>query len=48
MFEFSSKTKLDKQFKLTDLFRQMNADKVVRKDAAGISKVNNYIKNSSN
>lgn len=39
MFEFSSKTKLDKQFKLTDLFRQMNADKVVRKDAAGISKV---------
>ena len=39
MFEFSSKTKLDKPFKLTDLFRQVNADKEVKKDAAGITGV---------
>ena len=39
MFEFSSKTQLNRQFKLSDLFRQMNASREVKKDAAGIEKV---------
>lgn len=39
MFEFSSKTQLNRQFKLTDLFRQMNVGREVRKDAAGVEKV---------
>lgn len=39
MFSFSSKTFVDKQFKLTDLFRQMNASKEARKDAAAIEKI---------
>jgi len=39
MFEFSSRTLVDKQFKLTDLFRQMNASKEARKDAGGIKTI---------
>lgn len=39
MFEFSSKTRVDRPFKLTDLFRQMNAGKEAKKDAACIEKV---------
>ena len=39
MFEFSSKTQLNRQFKLSDLFRQMGASREVKKDAAGIEKV---------
>lgn len=39
MFDFSSKTLINKQFKLTDLFRQMNASKEAKKDASAIEKI---------
>lgn len=39
MFEFSSKTRVDREFRLVDLFRQMKADKEVKKDAACIQKI---------
>lgn len=39
MFQFSSRTEVNKQFKLSDLFKQMNASKEARKDAATIEKV---------
>lgn len=39
MFEFSSKTRVDRSFKMTDLFRQMNASKEAKKDAACIEKI---------
>ena len=39
MFRFSSRTEVNRQFKLTDLFRQMNASKDARKDAADVEKV---------
>lgn len=39
MFAFSSKTKLDKPFKLSDLYRQMGAEKEAKKDAACIERV---------
>lgn len=39
MFEFSSKTRVDRLFKMTDLFRQMNASKEAKKDAACIEKI---------
>ena len=39
MFEFSSKTRVDRPFKITDLFRQMNASKEAKKDAACIEKI---------
>ncbi len=39
MFQFSSRTEVNKQFKLSDLFKQMNASKEARKDAAVIDKV---------
>lgn len=39
MFEFSSKTRVDRPFKMTDLFRQMNASKEAKKDAACIEKI---------
>ena len=39
MFAFSSRTQVDKSFRLSDLFKQMNADKEVKKDAAGITGV---------
>lgn len=39
MFEFSSKTRVDRSFKMTDLFRQMNASKEAKKDAACIKKI---------
>jgi hypothetical protein len=39
MFQFSSRTEVNKVFKLTDLFRQMGASKEVKKDAACIDKV---------
>ncbi len=39
MFAFSSKTQVNKQFKLTDLFRQIGASKEVKADAADIESV---------
>lgn len=39
MFQFSSKTVVNKQFKLTDLFRQMNATREARKDALAITRI---------
>ncbi len=39
MFQFSSRTEVNKQFKLSDLFKQMNASKEARKDAAVVDKV---------
>ena len=39
MFQFSSKTEVNKQFKLSDLFKQMNASKEARKDTAVIERV---------
>lgn len=39
MFQFSSRTEVNKQFKLSDLFKQMNASKGARKDATAIEKV---------
>ena len=39
MFQFSTKTEVNKAFKLTDLFKQMNASKEAKKDAACIEKV---------
>ena len=37
MFAFSSRTQVDKSFRLTDLFKQINADKEVKTDAAGLT-----------
>lgn len=39
MFEFSSKTQVNKKFKLTELYKVMGADKVVKADAANIVSV---------
>lgn len=39
MFQFSSRTEVNKQFKLSDLFKQMNASKEARKDAAVIESI---------
>lgn len=39
MFQFSSRTEVNRQFKLSDLFKQMNASKEARKDAAAIEKI---------
>lgn len=36
MFEFSSKTQVNKKFKLTELYKVMGADKAVKADAANI------------
>ena len=36
MFDFSTKTRVDKPFKLTDIFKQIGASKEVKKDAACI------------
>ena len=39
MFKFSSKTQVDRTFRLTDLFRQMKASKEAKKDASCIDKI---------
>lgn len=39
MFEFSSRTQVNKKFKLTELYKVMGADKVVKADAANILSV---------
>lgn len=39
MFQFSSRTEVNKQFKISDLFKQMKASKEARKDATAIEKV---------
>lgn len=39
MFEFSSKTQVNKKFKLTELYKVMGADKAVKADAANILSV---------
>ncbi len=39
MFKFSTITEVNKAFKLTELLKQMNADKDARKEALGIEKV---------
>ena len=39
MFRFSTKTEVDRVFKLTDLFKQMNASKDAKKEAACIDKI---------
>lgn len=39
MFEFSSKTQVNKKFKLTELYKVMGADKAVKADAANIISV---------
>ena len=39
MFEFSTKTRVDKPFKLTDIFKQIGASKEVKKDAACIKSI---------
>lgn len=39
MFQFSSRTEVNKQFKLSDLFKQMNASKEARKESAAIEKI---------
>lgn len=39
MFQFSSKTEVNRQFRLSDLFNQMKASKEVKKDAFCIEKV---------
>jgi hypothetical protein len=39
MFAFSSRTEVNKQFKLSDLFRQMGASKEAKRDAAGIERI---------
>ncbi len=39
MFEFSSRTEVNKQFKLSALFKPMNASKAAKKDATVIDKV---------
>ncbi len=39
MFKFSTITEVNKAFKLTELFKQMNASKDARKEALGIEKV---------
>ena len=39
MFNFSSKTVVDRKFKITDLYKQMNASKEARKDGAMIESI---------
>lgn len=39
MFKFSTKTVVNKQFKLTDIFKQINVSKEAKKDASCIEKV---------
>lgn len=39
MFEFSSKTQVNKKFKLTELYKLMGADKAVKADAAQVRSV---------
>lgn len=39
MFKFSTKTVVNKPFKLTDLFKQINANKETKKDASCIEKI---------
>ena len=39
MFGFSTKTAVTKELKLSDLFRQMNASREVKRDAANVEKV---------
>ena len=39
MLKFSSRTEVNKEFKLTDLYKQMSATKEARKEGTGISKV---------
>ncbi len=39
MFKFSTKTVVNRQFKLSDLYKQMDASKEARRDAAVIEKV---------
>ena len=39
MFKFSTKTVVDKQFKLNDIYKQIEADKEIKKDAACIEKI---------
>ena len=39
MFEFSSKTQVNKKFKLTELYKLMGADKAVKADAANVLSV---------
>lgn len=39
MFEFSSKTQVNRKFKLTELYKVMGADKTVKADAANIASV---------
>ncbi len=39
MFEFSSKTQVNRKFKLTELYKVMGADKAVKADAANIASV---------
>ena len=39
MFKFSTKTQVNKEYKLTDFFKQMNASKEVKKDASCIEKI---------
>ena len=39
MFKFSSKTVVDRKFKITDLYKQMSASKEARKDGTLIESV---------
>lgn len=39
MFKFSSKTQVDKVFKLKELYKMINADKEIKEDAAIIDKI---------
>lgn len=39
MFNFSSKTTVDRQFKITDLYKQMSASKEAKKDGAMIESI---------
>lgn len=39
MFKFSTKTQIKRQYKLNDFFKQINASKDVKKDAACIEKI---------
>ena len=43
MFNFSSKTEINKKFKLTDIFKQINASKEAKKDAMIIDSI--FLKN---
>lgn len=39
MFEFSSKTQVNKEFKLKEILKMINADKSIKKDASCIDKI---------